>query len=247
MKLNDVRVGECFRFLPDQGYDQKPTYADTHLKKKPADLPPTWDACDVDDKDIEIAWWKNGGGLQVELLEHYSRSVEPKVLTRGCIRVGECFQYLDGALDPGCHVMTASGTKPQEAPSDWIAVSVDYVGRNNQRVRRIPRWDGAKTETSVALVVEQTELQRLLDMLVDGRTGRQCFAAFEVAMQTESLCRSGNGFVSTNADGPGLNIGQCSLAIKIWDLKLAELRAAAKARDAFTSVSILIDGDHDDA
>lgn len=258
MILNDVRVGDCFRFAnPDENEDTKyrgPTYADTKRRGSglPKGLPEGWDATDVDDQRDHPEWWEDNGEREIELLEHYSRSPEPVALTRAMIKVGEAFEHLDV---PGEKVVMAAPPIDwgQDLPKGWKLGNVTNQVATSKLVRRIPRWDhvgawaGIPRPDAPAKPIVASPLADLLAETCGGLTGEECLRRLELAMQTESLARSWAGSTDmVSTFGEGLDHRQVALARHVWSAKLAALSADARRRDVARAVVVLVDIDDED-
>lgn len=263
LTLNDVRMGDCFRFIDEgiKAFDGRPTVTTSCNESRPNDLMISWDALDVDDKTHVTGgcktWWEKNGHYPVELLEHYTRSSVPVVLTRSLIRVGECFQYLgDQDRDADLKIlMVADYPQWVPIPVGWRISSFAEKRGNDLLVRRIPHWGDSETwrgipqgsvpvKTAVEASATATKLQKLLKETCNDLTGAECLRRLERAMQTESLARprtDSPNMVSTFHEG--LDQQQVVLARSVWAAKLAVLSAASKAIDDSHAVSIVVDMD----
>lgn len=258
--LKDLRIGDCFRFIQDSAPDKKPTYCDTVANRRaPRDLPSTWDAIDID--DLGKSCLLTHLDEPIEILEHYRRSPTPVVLTFGCLRLGDAFEFLyhNGgfASAPPAVLTDFPGNHAFGAPAVWIQCPQNRPDLLGELVRRIPRWDEQDTWVGVPRdnapkrplstpepvpvpMVPLTLLQQLRIAVIDGITGQACFNRFQWAMCTESLVRTPGGFVSTYG-GAGLNEAQVAHARLMWTTVLAERRAQDLARARERVVSVYLD------
>lgn len=256
LKLKDVRVGDCFRYLDDTLNEGAVAYyADTRRNPvRPNDLPPGWGASDVDDQGTYPDWWRDNGDDPVELLEHYTRAPKPEVLRRVHIRVGECFQYI-GKSSLIEMVDDWERYPRHKLPTCWWIAEVGRCDLAHARVRRIPHWThvGAWTGLPPRNVLAEPSVVAPAGVFTeeaDGLTGAECLARLEKAMQTESLCVVVNraparSFVSTHGEA-SLTEAQVCLGRRAWAAKLAELQAKARATDAARAVSVVTDSGDDD-
>lgn len=247
IKMNEVRVGDCFRFVEEP--DCKPHYGDTiEHRAAPDDLPDAWNSLDIDDKDKALRWWGNNGEKLVELLEHYNRSPQPVVLTRGHILVGECFEYLDWPSEKVLMVEEQGKWSKHTLPTGWKIAPISSI--QHKPVRRIPHWNhvgewrGLPPGDVMAEPVVGTPLTYLLAEKSGDLDGAECLRRLELAMQTESLARPRHdlpAMVSTYAEG--LDAEQVALGLKVWTATLADKRAQAAALAKAREVVIVVDSD----
>lgn len=150
LKFKYLLPGDCWRFSLDD--NSAPDHRATTVSlipgsPRPADLDSDWDWMVVPGHPKATEYLRLHGERAVELLEHYSThpSPTPLKLTRGDLKPGDCFQYLESTevVGPsGPMIACSNGLMPAGMPSAWCPSPPIYtITRNRDLVRRIRHWN----------------------------------------------------------------------------------------------------------
>jgi len=170
------------------------------------------------------------------------------------LKPGEAFEYL---TNPGDKYVAVEHPWDENPPKPWhisYQTSAKDGGVANAKVKRIPRWDG-KDPIVLPCVAPLDDFDRLSRETVEGLTGLECLARFELALRTESFGRKDGKLYVPVPEGAigvvgGINGGlvetQIVFAKRVWTAKLRRLAAEKRAAEAQAAYNLVVCDDVDE-